>query len=77
MEYMGLLSLMTLAAGEASKLINVQAFLDSLPLMLYGMLGIFIVILAIMGGIKILFALFPADGEKKKREKKKKDKAEE
>lgn len=71
MEYMGLLSLMTLAAGEASKLINVQAFLDSLPLMLYGMLGIFIVILAIMGGIKILFALFPPTA-RRKREKKEK-----
>lgn len=77
MEYMGLFSLITLAAEEAFKFtINWDAFLNSLPLMLYGMIGIFIVILAIMGGIKILFALFPTEVEKKKREEKKKNKAE-
>lgn len=48
--------------------IDVQAFLDTLPMMLYGMLGIFMVIIAIMIGIKVLFKLFPVDKEKKKKD---------
>lgn len=53
--------------------INVEAFLDTLPMMLYGMLGIFMVIIAIMIGIKVLFKLFPVDKEKKNKDNGKKE----
>ena len=39
---------------------NVQALLDSLPIMGFGMLGIFIVIGVIMGSVVILDKIFPA-----------------
>lgn len=51
--------------------IDFDAFLQTLPMMLFGMLGIFIVIGAIMLGIKALFALYPTEEEKAKREKEK------
>ena len=45
--------------------IDVQAFLDSLPIMGFGMLGIFIVIGIMMACVVILDKIFPA----KKKEK--------
>ena len=39
---------------------NVQALLDSLPIMGFGMLGIFIVIGVIMGSVVLLDKIFPA-----------------
>lgn len=40
--------------------IDIPAFLESLPLMLWGMLGIFVVILVIYGFIVVLNKAFPA-----------------
>ncbi len=40
-------------------MINVQAFLDTLPIMGKGMLGIFVVITAIMVIVKLLSRMFP------------------
>lgn len=42
---------------------NVQAFLNSLPIMLYGMGGIFIVTVLVFVCIKILTKLFPEKEE--------------
>lgn len=39
--------------------INVQGFLDSLPVLLYGMIGIFVVIGIIAGSIKLMGWIFP------------------
>jgi len=41
---------------------NMQALLDSLPIVLYGMGGIFIVILIIVLCVKALGLIFPAKG---------------
>lgn len=73
MEFYALASLLNLAV-KTNIHIDLKAFLDSLPMMLYGMLGIFIVTLTIMLGVKILFTLFPADKKpKEKKEEKKKE----
>lgn len=73
MNLLSIFTALTLAAGTGFNFkIDVEGFLQTLPMMLYGMLGIFIVILAIMLGIKILFKLFPVDKEKKKKEKEEK-----
>lgn len=70
MNLLSIFTALTLAANTGFNFqINTDGFLQTLPMMLYGMLGIFIVILAIMLGIKILFKLFPVDKEKKKKEK--------
>lgn len=44
--------------------INVQALLDSLPIMGLGMLGIFIVIAVIMIIVVALQKIFPGESEK-------------
>lgn len=70
MNLLSIFTALTLAANTGFNFeINLEGFLQTLPMMLYGMLGIFIVILAIMVGIKVLFKLFPVDKEKKKKEK--------
>ncbi len=43
---------------------NIQALLDSLPVMGYGMLGIFMVIVTMAVLIKLLNAVFPEDKKK-------------
>lgn len=74
---MNLLSIFTalsLAANTGFNFnINVDGFLQTLYMMLYGMLGIFMVIIAIMIGIKVLFILFPVDKEKKNKDNGKKE----
>ncbi len=74
---MNLLSIFTalsLAANTGFNFnINIDGFLQTLYMMLYGMLGIFMVIIAIMIGIKVLFKLFPVDKEKKNKDNGKKE----
>lgn len=74
---MNLLSIFTalsLAANTGFNFnINVDGFLQTLYMMLYGMLGIFMVIITIMIGIKVLFKLFPVDKEKKNKDNGKKE----
>lgn len=43
---------------------NIQSFFDSLPIMGWGMLGIFIVITVIIIYVVLLEKIFPADKEK-------------
>lgn len=70
MNLLSIFTALTLAANTGFNFsINLEGFLQTLPMMLYGMLGIFMVIIAIMIGIKVLFMLFPVDKEKKKKEK--------
>lgn len=74
MNLLSIFTALTLAANTGFNFsINLEGFLQTLPMMLYGMLGIFMVIIAIMIGIKVLFMLFPVDKEKKKKEKAKKE----
>ncbi len=44
---------------------NVEKFLETLPTMALGMVGIFIVIFAIAIAIRILYWLFPVEGSGK------------
>lgn len=48
-------------------MINFEAFLSTLPIMLYGLAGIFIVIIVIMLCVNLLTFLFPAKKKKKTR----------
>lgn len=74
MNLLSIFTALTLAANTGFNFeINLEGFLQTLPMMLYGMLGIFMVIIAIMIGIKVLFMLFPVDKEKKKKDKDKKE----
>jgi len=45
---------------------NFQLFLESLPIMGYGMLGIFVVIFVIFGAMKILTKAFPPKKDENK-----------
>ncbi len=45
---------------------NIQGFIESLPIMRYGMLGIFIVILVILLCMRLLTKLFPPKSDDKK-----------
>ena len=56
--------------------IDINAFMDSLPIMGVGLLGIFIVTIVIIGGIYFLKLITPKDDEETERENEKSEKDE-